>query len=92
MNQIAASVDNLLASPDTSALPGNVNQTLRQLSDTLQGFAPGSEGYGELTGTLSRLEQLMRELQPVVRTLNDQPNALIFDRKPSRDPQPKAAQ
>ncbi|OXY82480.1 intermembrane transport protein PqiB [Oceanimonas doudoroffii] len=92
VNQIAASVDNLLDSPDTSALPGNVNQTLRQLSDTLQGFAPGSEGYGELTGTLSRLEQLMRELQPVVRTLNDQPNALIFDRKPSRDPQPKAAQ
>ncbi|WMC12115.1 intermembrane transport protein PqiB [Oceanimonas pelagia] len=91
INRIAASVDALLADPATGELPANVNQTLRQLSDTLAGFAPDSEGYNELTQTLSRLEQLMADIQPVIRTLNDQPNALIFDRTPTQDPQPRAA-
>lgn len=90
VNGIAASVDALLADPATSQLPDNVNTTMRQLRDTLQGFAPDSQGYSELTQTLSRLEKLMRDLQPVVRTLNDQPNALIFDKKLNEDPQPRA--
>ena len=90
VNGIAASVDALLADPATSQLPENVNATMRQLRDTLQGFAPDSQGYSELTQTLSRLEKLMRDLQPVVRTLNDQPNALIFDKTLNEDPQPRA--
>ncbi|WP_298722442.1 intermembrane transport protein PqiB [uncultured Oceanisphaera sp.] len=90
VNGIATSVDALLADPATSQLPENVNTTMRQLRDTLQGFAPDSQGYHELTQTLSRLEKLMRDLQPVVRTLNDQPNALIFDKKLTEDPQPRA--
>ncbi|GHA09640.1 intermembrane transport protein PqiB [Oceanisphaera arctica] len=90
VNGIAASVDALLADPATSQLPDNVNTTMRQLRDTLQGFAPDSQGYNELTQTLSRLEKLMRDLQPVVRTLSDQPNALIFDKKLTEDPQPRA--
>ncbi|WP_445398471.1 intermembrane transport protein PqiB [Zobellella sp. An-6] len=90
VNGIAASVDALLADPATGQLPENANATLRQLRDTLQGFAPDSQGYDELTQTLSRLEKLMRELQPVVRTLNDQPNALIFDKELTEDPQPRA--
>ncbi|OIN08056.1 intermembrane transport protein PqiB [Oceanisphaera psychrotolerans] len=90
MNGIAASVDALLADPATGQLPDNVNSTMRQLRDTLQGFAPDSPGYNELTQTLSRLESLMRDLQPVIRTLNDQPNALIFDKQITEDPQPRA--
>ncbi len=90
MNAIAASVDALLADPATGQLPDNVNSTMRQLRDTLQGFAPDSPGYNELTQTLSRLESLMRDLQPVIRTLNDQPNALIFDKQITEDPQPRA--
>ncbi|MFP2767905.1 intermembrane transport protein PqiB [Oceanisphaera sp. KMM 10153] len=90
VNGIATSVDALLADPATGQLPENVNTTMRQLRDTLQGFAPDSQGYGELTQTLSRLEKLMRDLQPVIRTLNDQPNALIFDKKLTEDPQPRA--
>lgn len=92
VNDIASSVDKLLADPATSQLPANVNTTMRQLRDTLQGFSPDSQGYNELTQTLSRLEKLMRDVQPVVRTLNDQPNALIFNKKLSADPQPRAKQ
>lgn len=90
VNDIASSVDGLLADPATGQLPANINNTMRQLRDTLQGFSPDSQGYNELTQTLSRLEKLMRDIQPVVRTLNDQPNALIFDKKITTDPQPRA--
>ncbi|OYD21212.1 intermembrane transport protein PqiB [Oceanimonas baumannii] len=91
VNHIAASVDKLLADPATGELPASVNQTLRQLNDALEGFSPDSEGYNELTKSLARFEKLMADMQPVLRTLNDQPNALIFDREPTQDPQPKAA-
>lgn len=92
VNDIAASMDKLMSDPATAELPNNVNSTMRQLRDTLQGFSPDSQGYNELTQTLSRLEKLMRDVQPVVRTLSDQPNALIFNKKLSADPQPRAKQ
>ena len=92
VSDIASSVDKLLADPATSELPSNVGSTLRQLRDTLQGFSPDSQGYNELSQTISRLEKLLRDVQPVVRTLTDQPNALIFNKKLPADPQPRAKQ
>lgn len=90
VNSIAASVDQLLADPAIGKMPNNVDATMRQLRDTLHGFSPDSQGYNELTQTLSRLEKLMQEMQPVIRTLNDQPNALIFNKQLNEDPQPRA--
>ena len=90
VNSIAASVDQLLADPAIGQMPNNIDVAMRQLRDTLHGFSPDSAGYNELTQTLSRLEKLMQEMQPVIRTLNDQPNALIFNKKLSEDPQPRA--
>ena len=90
VNSIAASVDQLLAEPAIGQMPNNIDATMRQLRDTLNGFSPDSQGYNELTQTLSRLEKLMKEMQPVIRTLNDQPNALIFNKQLTEDPQPRA--
>lgn len=90
VNSIAASVDQLLADPAIGKMPNNVDATMRQLRDTLHGFSLDSQGYNELTQTLSRLEKLMQEMQPVIRTLNDQPNALIFNKQLNEDPQPRA--
>ncbi|HHX35418.1 MAG TPA: intermembrane transport protein PqiB [Gammaproteobacteria bacterium] len=90
VNSIAASVDQLLADPAIGQMPNNVDAAMRQLRDTLHGFSPDSQGYNELTQTLSRLEKLMQEMQPVIRTLSDQPNALIFNKQLSEDPQPRA--
>ena len=90
VTSIAASVDQLLADPAIGQMPNNIDATMRQLRDTLNGFAPDSQGYSELTQTLSRLEKLMQEMQPVIRTLSDQPNALLFNKKLTEDPQPRA--
>lgn len=90
VNSIAASVDQLLADPAIGQMPNSVDATMRQLRDTLNGFAPDSQGYNELTQTLSRLEKLMQDMQPVIRTLSDQPNALLFNKTLTEDPQPRA--
>lgn len=90
VSSIAASVDQLLADPAIGQMPNNIDATMRQLRDTLNGFAPDSEGYSELTQTLSRLEKLMQNMQPVIRTLSDQPNALLFNKTLTEDPQPRA--
>ena len=59
-------------------------------SGSSEGLSPDSSAYQEMTGTLQRLEKLLRDLQPIARTLGEQPNALIFDRRDSDDPLPRA--
>ncbi|MBF8222134.1 intermembrane transport protein PqiB [Halomonas sp. 328] len=89
VRQLTERVGGLLDSPETQALPGNVNRALESLQQTLEGASPGGEGYQELIRTLERFERLMRDMQPVLRTLDEDPRALLFDRDGS-DPQPRA--
>ncbi|WP_110648258.1 intermembrane transport protein PqiB [Salinicola peritrichatus] len=92
VRQIAESVNALVSDPATQQLPASMNDTLRELQNTLNGFSSGSSGYRQLNDTLKQLEVLMRDLQPVARTLREQPNALIFDREVQADPLPRAPQ
>jgi paraquat-inducible protein B len=87
---LTESVRTLTDNPDTQNLPGTLNETLAELRTTLEGLSPGSTAYDELTGTLERFDALMRDLEPVAKTLSEQPNALIFDRPRGEDPQPRA--
>ncbi|MHB0774103.1 intermembrane transport protein PqiB [Halomonas sp. WWR20] len=86
----AASLNALLSDPAFRDMPSSINDTLKELRGTLQGFSSDSQGYQELVGTLSSLETLLRDLQPVARTLSEQPNALIFDKRSNEDPLPRA--
>ncbi|WP_043525799.1 intermembrane transport protein PqiB [Litchfieldella xinjiangensis] len=90
VRQLTQTFESLLNEPATRDLPANLNQTLSELRRTLEGFSPESEAYRELTATMERLEGLLRELQPVARTLSEKPNALIFDSQRGDDPQPQA--
>ncbi|MCP9760386.1 intermembrane transport protein PqiB [Aquitalea sp. S1-19] len=88
--KLAQSLNSLVASPDAQALPAELRQTLAKLGTTLDGFSKGSVAYSELSQTLSTLGALLQETRPVVRTLNESPNALLFDRS-TPDPTPKGA-
>ncbi|WP_342594608.1 intermembrane transport protein PqiB [Salinicola lusitanus] len=92
VRQIAESVNAIVSDPATQQLPGSLNDTLQELQNTLNGFSAGSSGYRQLNDTLKQLEILMRDLQPVAKTLREQPNALIFDREVQTDPVPRAPQ
>jgi paraquat-inducible protein B len=84
--EVAGRLEAILGDPATAQLPARLAQTLNALQQTLGDAGPGSQ----LADTLERLERLIRDAEPLVRTLREQPNALIFDRAPAEDPTPRA--
>ncbi len=85
-------LDQLLASPQTQALPQTLLQSLEEMRMTLGGFQAGGPAYEDLGGTLRRIDRMLQDLQPLLRTLDQRPNALIFNGEPARDPEPRARQ
>ncbi|MDQ7735143.1 intermembrane transport protein PqiB [Halomonas sp. SpR1] len=90
VREVSTSLNQLLNDPETQAVGGNLNATLDELRSTLQGLSPSSPAYQELTTAIERLDRLMRDLQPLTRTLNDNPRALLFDNLDAQDPIPRA--
>ena len=90
VREVSSSLNQLLNDPETQAIGGNLNGTLEELRGTLQGLSPSSPAYQELTTAIERLDRLMRDLQPLTRTLNDNPRALLFDNLDAQDPIPRA--
>ena len=90
VRDVSRSVNELLSDPETRAIGGNLNSTLEELRSTLQGVSPSSPAYQELTTAIERLDRLMRDLQPLTRTLNENPRALLFDNLDTQDPTPRA--
>ena len=84
-------MNKITASPSMQQLPQDMQQTLRELNRSMKGLQPGSPAYNQLVGDMQRLDQVLRELQPVLKTLNQKSNALVFEAKPGEDPQPKRA-
>lgn len=84
-------VNQLANSPEMKNLPADVQQTLREVNRSMQGLQPGSPLYNKLNGNLQRLDQVLSQLQPMLRTLNNKSNALVFEAKPAPDVQPKKA-
>lgn len=91
IESLSQSLQGLLDDPSVRELPASINGTLEDMRATLQGFTPDASVYQDLSNAMQSLERLMRDLQPVVRTLGEQPNALIFERSLSEDPVPRAA-
>lgn len=87
---LSQQVNQLLSQPELQQMPANVNQTMQELRNTLKGLSPESPAYQELTNTLQRLDKALRDIQPLARTLNEEPNAILFGRKPGNDPEPQA--
>lgn len=94
MKRVQTTLDNLnkiTASQSMQELPADMQKTLRELNRSMQGFQPGSAAYNKMVADMQRLDQVLRELQPVLQTLNNKSNALVFEAKGSKDPQPKRA-
>ncbi|ADU68685.1 intermembrane transport protein PqiB [Pantoea sp. At-9b] len=94
LQQLQKTLNNLnqiTASPAMKTLPADMQQTLRELNRSMKGLQPGSPAYNKLVGDMQQLDKTLRELQPVLKTLNSKSNALVFEAKPGQDPQPKRA-
>ncbi|HBV38499.1 MAG TPA: paraquat-inducible protein B, partial [Erwinia sp.] len=84
-------INQITGSQSMKTLPEDMQKTLRELNTSMKGFQPGAPAYNKLVGDMQQLNQVMRELQPVLKTLNSKSNALVFEAKPGQDPQPKRA-
>lgn len=82
------SANSLLAKPQTQAIPAELNKTLVELRQALQGISPSSPVYRDVQETLRNIDQTLRDAQPVLNALKEKPNALIFNRS-EKDPIPK---
>ncbi|PSW16313.1 intermembrane transport protein PqiB [Photobacterium rosenbergii] len=86
--KVAKELKSLLAQKDTQAIPGEIRQSLQQIQDTLNGYSPDGAPYQSLEQALVQFEQVMAELQPVLRQINEKPNSLIFSGEKAADPIP----
>ncbi|MDE9554499.1 intermembrane transport protein PqiB [Xenorhabdus bovienii] len=84
-------LNRILASKETQGLPKDIQNTLQELNRSMQGIQPGSPAYNKLIDNMQRLDQVLRELQPVLKTLNNKSNALVFEAEEMKDPEPKKA-
>lgn len=84
-------INKLLANRSTQQLPEELQKTLRELNHSMKGFQPGSMAYNKMVADMQRLDQVLREVQPVLKTLNEKSNALVFEAKNKKDPEPKKA-
>ncbi|MDA8479206.1 intermembrane transport protein PqiB [Citrobacter sp. Awk 4] len=94
MKHLQTTLDNMnkiTSSESMQQLPADMQNTLRELNRSMQGFQPGSAAYNKMVADMQRLDQVLRELQPVLKTLNDKSNALVFEAKDKKDPEPKRA-
>ena len=91
LNQTIANLDKLLANKDTQALPNDIRNTLQELQKTLNGISPDAPVYRDIQQTLNKINHTLDKAEPVLRRLDEKPNALIFnDNRP--DPLPKGKQ
>ncbi|HGJ5875259.1 MAG TPA: intermembrane transport protein PqiB [Arsenophonus sp.] len=84
-------LNKLMTSKDFQNIPADLQQTLIELNRVMKGLQPGSPAYNKMIDNMQRLDQVLRDIQPVIKTLNNKSNALVFEAKPIKDPEPKKA-
>lgn len=81
-------LNKLVSQESTQTIPSDIRDSMQQLQKTLDGFSPNSTMYTDLEQTLAKFEQVMLELQPVLKQINNKPNSLIFGDDQVADPIP----
>ncbi|MFB9995792.1 intermembrane transport protein PqiB [Providencia rustigianii] len=88
-NQMFTQLNKLMNSKEFQSLPRDMQKSLQEMNKTMQGFQPGSPAYNKMVDDMQRLDQVLREVQPLLRTLNNKSNALVFEAEPTKDVVPK---
>lgn len=90
LNQSNQALRAWLSTDAVQDLPVQLQQTLQQLQQTLDSYDSNAAPYELLEDNLQQLNNILRDLAPLTETLNEQPNAIFFDRRMQADPIPAA--
>ncbi|MGG4607981.1 intermembrane transport protein PqiB [Providencia sp. Me31A] len=88
-NAMLAELNKVMGSKEFQNLPHDLQKTLQEMNRAMKGFQPGSPAYNKMVDNMQRLDQVLREVQPLLRTLNNKSNALVFEAEPTKDVEPK---
>lgn len=72
------SINKLVASDDTKALPQALHKDLSELQQTMAGYNGQSTFYQDLSEILRQLDETLRSVKTLTGTLDRKPNSLIF--------------
>ena len=86
----SAGMDELLIKLEEKQVLEQVNKTMASFEQLAQSYSTGSQGHDELIDTINTLNQRMKELQPLLLQLNQQPSSIIFSAEPGAQLEPKA--
>jgi paraquat-inducible protein B len=84
-------VNTLVMQDSTQELPAELVATLSELRRVLAGYSAESPLYDEIHSAAFEIKETLTTLEALTRTLEAQPNAIIFGRKPEVDPEPKVS-
>lgn len=84
------SINQIMASKEMQNMPKDLQKAMHSLNETMKGLQPGSDLNNQMKESLQKVQQMMDELTPLLNTLNDKSNALIFSAPNKKDQEPKA--
>lgn len=85
------SLRGILDEDGTQALPGELNQTLAELRNTLSTISPDTAVGQSLSDSVFELNRTLRNIEELTRTLSTSPNSLVFPTANPADPIPEAS-
>jgi len=83
-------VHQMLNNDGARNLTKNLNQSLVELKKTIESVGPNGSVQGDLRRTLDELRAAIRSFDSLSKTINEQPNSMLFGRDSSGDPIPRA--
>lgn len=92
LNSTLESLNKLVEDEGTRELPEQLNETLADLRNVLEGFSSDSAAYQSINSSLLRLNRTLGNMESLTRTLTDKPNAVVFPSSPAPDPVPEVSQ
>ncbi|MGD7654359.1 MAG: intermembrane transport protein PqiB [Verrucomicrobiales bacterium] len=88
----AAAARTALENPELTELPGELRTTLEELQKSVASVGPEGPVQGDLLRTLDELRASLRAMKSLTTTIDEKPNSLLFGRKSSGNPVPRAAE
>ncbi len=90
MKESLASLNKVLSSESTQAIPNDVRITLAQINETLKPLSNDGAVYGDLRRTMDELRSATRSIERLTDTIGDKPNSLLFGKSNGSDKIPRA--
>jgi paraquat-inducible protein B len=90
LEKTAAAARATLEDPAFRELPGQLRKSIAALEKSIASLGPEGAVQGDMLRSLDELRAALRAMKSLSNTIEEKPNSLIFDKKSTGNPSPKA--